>query len=208
LSWTEVVTASPFSRDRIRVFKPQDEVRQICGKSPAPAPKLAHEMVGANFRPMGRTGLPLLARGALVAIFVAAPASAHAQNISTLPHVPELRLTWPIAPSSFSFTYTEVPGYAEAPLRLFRAESLWLQTPALKLLTIGSAERAPELDCRSTCQPIVQTSIHLEARMPLPALGPYIPATYAFVRQSSFYTSQNPRFTRQLSTGLGGLLNF
>jgi hypothetical protein len=157
---------------------------------------------------MGRTGLPLLARGALVAMFVAAPAPAHAQNSSTLPRVPELRLTWPIAPSSFSFTYTEVPGYAEAPLRLFRAEALWLQTPALELLTIGSAERAPELDCRSTCQPVVRNTIHLETRVPLPALGSYVPATYAFLRQSAFYTSQNPHFIRQLSTGFGGALNF
>lgn len=183
-------------------------VRQNCGNRRRPPRKLALERAGANFRPMGRTGLPLLARGALAAISFAAPAPALAQNISTLPHVPELRLTWPIAPSSFSFTYTEVPGYAEAPLRLFRAESLWLQTPALQLLTIGSAERAPELDCRSTCQPVVQNTIQLEARVPLPALGPYVPATYAFLRQSAFYTSQNPRITRQLGAGFGGALNF
>ena len=157
---------------------------------------------------MGRTGLPLLACGASVAIFLATPSLAHAQNISTLPRVPELRLTWPLTPSSFTFTYTEVPGYAESPLRLFRAESLWLQTPTLQLLTVGSAERALELDCRSTCEPVVQNNIHLEARVPLPALGPHIPETYGFLRQSAFYTSQNPRFTRQLSTGFGGMLNF
>src|SRR3954467_7699195 len=116
-------------------------------------------MAGANFRPLGRTGLPLLARGALVAMFVAAPAPAHAQNISTLPRPPELRLTWPVAPSSFTFTYTEVPGFGLALLHLYRAESLWLNTPALQLLTIGSAERALELDCRSTCQPVVQNNL-------------------------------------------------
>ena len=157
---------------------------------------------------MGRTGLPLLARGALVAGLLAIPAPAHGQNISTLPRLPELRLTWPIAPSSFTFNYTEVPGYAQGPLRLFRAESLWLQTPVLQLLTIGSAERALELDCRSTCQPIVQNNLQLEARVPLPALGPSVPTTYAFLRQNAFYTTQNPHITRQLSTGLGGLLNF
>jgi hypothetical protein len=167
---------------------------------------------------MGRTGW----ESALVVFFgvaFATPAHAQAQSLppsqvatllssTTLPHVPGLRLTWPIAPLKFSFSEVEITGYANGPLQLFRAESLWLQTPTFQLLSATSAERAFELDCRVTCQPIVKRVFDLEARMPLPNLGPSVTDTHAFVRSSSFYTSQSTAFTRQLGAGIAGALNF
>jgi hypothetical protein len=115
-----------------------------------------------------------------------------------------LHLTWPVAPLGFSFTAAEAGGYAKGPLQLFRAESLWLRTPAVQLLTVTSAERAVELDCSLTCQPIVKRGIDLEARLPLPALGPRMPDNYAFVRYSSFRTSQSARFAGHFGAGLAG----
>jgi hypothetical protein len=129
-------------------------------------------------------------------------------NEPRLPPLPRLQLTWPVAPLGFSFSQQEVGGYAIGPLQLFRAEALWLETPALRLLSVASAERAFELDCRLTCQPVVQRALALEARVPLPRLGPVVSNPYAFIRSSSFYTSQNPHFTRQLSAGFAGALNF
>ncbi len=122
--------------------------------------------------------------------------------------MPQLRLSWPVAPLSFSFSESEVTGYANGPLQLFRAESLWLRTPALQLLTATSAERDFELDCRLTCQPIVRHTFDLEAHVPLPAVNDKVPSTYAFVRSSAFYTSRNPHFSPQLKAGFGGSLNF
>ena len=85
---------------------------------------------------------------------------AHAQSLpppiatstlTILPAVPELRLSWPIAPLRFTFTQSEVTGYANGPLQLMRAEALWVDAPGLQLLTVGSQERAFELDCQLTC---------------------------------------------------------
>ena len=118
-----------------------------------------------------------------------------------------MRLTWPLAPLAplaFSLSESEVGGYANGPLQLFRAESLWLRTPALRLLTATSAERAFELDCRLTCQPIVKRSIDLEARLPLPARGPRMTDNYAFVRYSSFKTANSARFAGHFGAGLAG----
>jgi hypothetical protein len=75
-------------------------------------------------------------------------------------------------------------------------------------LTAGSAERAFELDCRLTCQPIVKRVVDLEARLPLPHFSPAVGDNYAFVRSSSFSTSQSARFSRQLGAGLAGFFNF
>jgi len=126
-----------------------------------------------------------------------------------LPPVPQLHLSWPIAPLRYSFSASEeLTGYATGPLQLYRAESLWLETPALQLLTAGSSERAFELDCRLTCQRIVKRAFDFEARMPLPLMTSAVPNSYAFLRSSSFKTSQLPHFTQQLSAGWAGALNF
>jgi hypothetical protein len=123
---------------------------------------------------------------------------------TTLLAVPELRLQWPIAPLQFTFTGAELSGYRNGPLQLFRAESLWLRTPTLQLLTVSRAERAFELDCRVTCQPIIQRSFDLEARLALPPVVPAVADTHAFVRSSGFYTTQRPRAGGLLSAGFAG----
>jgi len=165
---------------------------------------------------MGRTGRESAALGIWLAAVVATPAYAQSSlppPAAPLPHVslptvPSLRLTWPVAPLQFSFSQAEIGGYANGPLQLFRAESLWLKTPAFQLLTAGSAERAFELDCRLTCQPIVKRVVDLEARLPLPRFMPAVGDSYAFVRSSGFSTAQGARFPRQLGAGIAGFLSF
>jgi hypothetical protein len=162
---------------------------------------------------MGRTGWESAAL--VVAVSVALATSAQAQSLGptrvatlglpvTLPPVPELKLSWPIAPLRFSFTGSELAGYASGPLQLFRAESVWLQTPGFQLLTAGSAERAFELDCRLTCQPVVKHVFDLEARLAVPQLLPGVTDTHAYLRSSSYYTTQSTRSVRLLSAGLAG----
>jgi len=132
-------------------------------------------------------------------LFVASPL--------TLPHVPQLRLTFPIHPLSVSFTQQEVTGYV-APLPLFRYEALWLDRPRLQLLTATTAERAYELDCTLTCQPVVSHAVELEARLPLPGLSAAIPKTYLFARGSSYYNAQSARPVGLIRAGFAGFLSF
>ncbi len=167
---------------------------------------------------MGRTGWESAVLGIFIAVAWAAPA--RAQNVApppatahagvVLPPVPQLRLSWPVAPLRFSFSGTEVTGYANGPLRLFRAESLWLETPAFQLLTATSAERAFELDCSLTCQPIAKYTFDVEARVPLLRSSPDATVTeaHAFLRSSSYYTSQSAHRAGLLTTGIAGTLNF
>jgi hypothetical protein len=164
---------------------------------------------------MRRTGWESAALGSLLGLALGIPSAALAQaappllvlpSATALPSVPELRLDWPISPSRFSFTWHEELGYADGPLRLFRAEALWLTTPGLQLLTASSAERAFELDCRLTCQPIIRRAIDLELRMPL-STGAAEDAPYAFVRTSSV-NAQSASFRGLLGVGIAGALNF
>lgn len=167
------------------------------------------------FCDMGRTGWESAALVVLFGLVLAAPV--RAQQVgpapplsaplllpSRLPPVPELRLSWPIAPLKFTFIGTEVSGYRNGPLRLFRAESLWLRTPTFQLLTAGSAERAFELDCSVTCQPIVKHTFDVEARLSLPPVVPGVADPHAFLRSSAYYTTQSPRAAGLLSAGLAG----
>ena len=126
-----------------------------------------------------------------------------------LPPMPHLELSWPVAPLGFSFSATEeLTGYAGGPLQLYRAESLWLSMPSLQLMTVGSSERAFELDCRLTCQPLVKRTFDLEARVLLPLTTQAVPSSYVFLRSSSFKTSQGARFSQPFTGGFAGALNF
>ena len=125
-----------------------------------------------------------------------------------LPAVPELRLKWPIAPLAYSYSQSELGGYANGPLQLFRAESLWVRAPGVRLLTFASSERAFEMDCSLTCQPITQRALAVEARVLLPRFSSLVSEPHVFVRQSSFRTSQSPRAAGALHVGFAGLLNF
>lgn len=126
----------------------------------------------------------------------------------SLPPVPQLRLRWPLAPRQFSFSASELSGYDTKPLPLFRAESLWLSAARLRLLTIGSVERANELDCRLTCQPVLAHSAMLELRRPLPKLSAALPSNYAFLRVGSQSTGTGGSTAGLLKTGIAGALNF
>lgn len=127
---------------------------------------------------------------------------------SVLPPVPELRLSWPVAPRAYSYTESELGGYATGPLQLFRVESLWLETPRLQLWTFTSSERAFELDCRLTCAPIVRRGFGLEGRVVLPRLSPLVTDPHVFVQASRFRAVSGPRATGLLQAGLAGALDF
>lgn len=90
-----------------------------------------------------------------------------AERTPLLPEPERLQLSWPVAPASFSFEAREEGQYAGGPLQLYRAESLWFAHGLFSLLSIGSAERAFELDCRLTCQPVLQGGLALEGRLQL-----------------------------------------
>lgn len=163
---------------------------------------------------MGRTGWESAALVISMGLVLATPARAQEPPApplisallfpAALPPVPELRLSWPITPLKFTFTGVEVTGYRNGPLQLFRAESLWLRTGSFQLLTAGSAERAFELDCSVTCQPVVKHTFDVEARLALPVAVPGVVDPHAFLRSSAYYTTQSPRAARLLSAGFAG----
>lgn len=124
----------------------------------------------------------------MVCVLGTAQAQAQAQ---TLPPVPDLKLKFPIQPLSFSFSGAELGSYASGPLRTFRAESVWLQTAAFRLVTFSANERAYELNCRLTCQPIVMLSAGLEGRLSVPNLLPRTQSSHIFFRYSSLTTSED-----------------
>ncbi len=125
-----------------------------------------------------------------------------------LPPVPELRLKWPIAPLAYRYTESEIGGYRNGPLQLFRAESLWVRVPGLQLLSYASSERAFELDCSVTCQPVAVRGFGVEARLALPNVLPLVSEPHVFVRQSSARSPLQTRAVGALNVGLGGFLNF
>jgi hypothetical protein len=160
---------------------------------------------------MGRTACT----GATLGLFlIAVSTTAHAQSLPSpaatsthnlLPAVPQLRLSWPVVPLKFSFSTSEqITGFSTGPELLYHAESLWLDQRSLQLLTSFGTERAFELDCRLTCQPVVRKIISLEARMPLPSM----PTSYAFLRSMTFRNATSSRYSRTLDAGFAGTLNF
>lgn len=128
-----------------------------------------------------------MGRALLVSVVVLTSVSARAQTV-VLPPVPELKLQFPVKPQHFSFTGAEVGSYANGPLRLFRAESVWWQAPKLQLLTFGAGERAVELDCRLLCQPVVAEVLAAEARLAVPSPLPLVEGTHVFLRYSNTRT--------------------
>jgi hypothetical protein len=142
---------------------------------------------------------------------LAASAPAHSQSAApyraTLPPVPELKLTWPVAPLSYTLTSQSLPQLGLSPITLYDAEALWLKRGPVGLLTFGSTTRAFELDCRLTCRPILMNSSGVEARLSLPA-GPLVKDPHAFVRYSRYQTSEVPRAGGLLHAGLAGAFDF
>lgn len=116
--------------------------------------------------------------------------------------MPELKLQFPVKPLHFSFTGAEVGNFANGPLRLYRAESLWVQTPQLQLLTFGASERALELDCRQLCQPVAQTVVAVEARWKVPSPLSALKDTHVFLRYSN---TRTPIISNRLGTIHAGI---
>jgi hypothetical protein len=116
----------------------------------------------------------------IVSAAVAAPAAGVTSRPSLLPAAPRLQLSWPVAPLSFSFRASQEGNYANGPLQLFRAESVWLRRGPFSLLSVSSGERAFELDCRSTCQPALERAMSLEARVHLYS-GPVVREVHGYV---------------------------
>lgn len=117
---------------------------------------------------------------AIVSAAVTAPAAGLTSRPSLLPAPPRLQLWWPVAPLSFSFRASQEGNYASGPLQLFRAEALWLREGPFSLLSVASGERAFELDCRTTCQPALERSLSLEARVHLYS-GPVVREVHGYV---------------------------
>jgi hypothetical protein len=148
----------------------------------------------------------------LAVLILGSAANASAQSapagLALLPAVPELRLSWPLAPLSYRYSESEEAGYRNGPLQLFRAESLWFDAKSFKLYSIASSERALELDCSVTCQPVTARTLALEARLMLPRVTSFISEPHVFVRQSSMRSPLSARATGAFHVGLGGFLDF
>jgi hypothetical protein len=132
---------------------------------------------------------------------------------SLLPPAPRLQLSWPIQPLSFSFHGSEQGNYAAGPLRLFQTEATWLRLGRLSLVTTSAAERAFELDCRLTCQPIVNRSVAVEGRLQLFSTRA-VPEAHAFARYETRWSdtgsassSFSPARDGLLRLGIAGQLD-
>lgn len=93
---------------------------------------------------------------------------------------PPLRLTWPL-PLAFSFTGHESIAYADGPLATFRSEAIWARSGPFALKSFASAEQSVELDCRLSCQPVLERSFGIEARLDLGSMGA-LRDTHVFLR--------------------------
>ena len=129
--------------------------------------------------------------------------------------VPKLELELPLLkPLRFSFTSDPVPGFEMLRLGTYRAEALWWQRGSLSLLSYGQVAPALELDCLSTCQPMLERAAGVEGRFDLGGAGRALPASYLYLRGqsaqviSSLPGSRSPQRSNLLSLGLGGLLDF
>jgi len=129
------------------------------------------------------------------------------------PVFPSERLTlWPVAPLRFSFS--EVRPVAAAtwngPTNLFRAESVWFETGALTLRTIGEKVEALGLDCQALrCAPETETSIAIEARVAIGGTG-VVPDNYIYGRYKQV-SGLGGGFSKPgagiASFGIGGVLD-
>ncbi|MFO7179964.1 MAG: hypothetical protein DIU78_014795 [Pseudomonadota bacterium] len=97
------------------------------------------------------------------------------------------------------------PGAPDAlePLRssTYSWEALWWEHGHLSLRTFSHGGRGFELDCRLTCEPMLENAAGAELRLELGGHG-RIPATHLFLRTEGV---QNPRWNRSLRLGFGGL---
>lgn len=130
-----------------------------------------------------------------------------------LPVPNRLTLTWPVRPLSFAYRGWDAGTSATGPLLAFEARSTWLQSGRLSLATTTAALPALELDCRLTCQPVLQRSAGVEARVQLYS-GAVARDVHAFVRYGNEWSGGTGRDRPSIALkgnvlrfGVGGLLD-
>jgi hypothetical protein len=155
---------------------------------------------------MARSGFWL----ALLA-FTAATATAHAERpvseagADLSLDVPQrLELTWPLAPKRMSFSASEYLPPLGAPVQLFEADAVWWESGPLSIRTFGRVQEAFELECRLVCEPVIEQSLGLEARLELGSAG-VISEAHLFARSELVVMPQPQSYRFKL--GIGGLLD-
>jgi hypothetical protein len=161
---------------------------------------------------MVRRGLFLCITLAIVpaAAFADAPAAPDPAGADVLGNElplmgPRLRLTWPLEPKQVSFNLGQPILSADGILQPYHLEALWLQRGPLELRSFQRVEQSVELDCTLTCQPVLERSVGVEARLKLGAPSRAVPETHLFARGESFVSAL--RSGQRLTLGLGGLLD-
>lgn len=141
-----------------------------------------------------------------------APPGAASPRALLLPVPQRLQLTWPVAPSSFSFRGWEAGSTATGPLAAFEARSVWLLAGPLSVASLSSSLPTAELDCRLTCQPTLLRSLGVEARLQLYS-GAVVRDVHTFTRYEAQWGGASSGPAR-LSTsrglfrfGVGGALD-
>jgi hypothetical protein len=147
---------------------------------------------------------------AAVAVVAGSLGIAHAQPVArtnprvpeTLPELPRLLLTVPLAPKTFSFGALP-QRRLDSSESTWMAEAHWLEEDGVSLLTRGAAREALELDCRQLCQPFIERSIGTELR--LSPSGASADAQSYLFGSGDLVLLPGRRFTR-FELGLGGSL--
>lgn len=120
------------------------------------------------------------------------------------PLMPRLQLTWPIAPQRLSFDLSRPILSADGPLQPYHYQATWWRSGPLELLSFQSVDQSFELECRLTCQPVIERSWGAEARYHLGGSGA-VPDPYLFARRAVVLS---PLKTEgRLLVGLGGQLD-
>ncbi|HVJ15495.1 MAG TPA: hypothetical protein VM686_08640 [Polyangiaceae bacterium] len=134
------------------------------------------------------------------------PDPAGADTLSAeLPKVmPRLRLSWPFEPRRVSFNPGQPFLSANGVLQPYRFEAQWWQSGPFELKSLHHVEQSSELDCSLTCQPVMERSTGVEARLQLGSARA-LPETFLFAKGVSFFSPQ--RSGQRLTFGLGGLLD-
>ncbi len=170
---------------------------------------------------MARRGYSVLLVPSLVLLSAAAlraepKSAADPAGADTLGHElpalgPRLELRWPLSPQRVSFSLAQPIASADGPLQPYAAEAVWWSSGPLSLRSFDRVQQSFELDCRVTCQPVLERSLGVEARLELGG-GGVVPETHLFARGSLVQTpaalaAVAPRNFGRFQLGLGGQLD-
>ena len=118
--------------------------------------------------------------------------------------MPRLLLSWPLQPKRITFDPGQPISSANGVLQPYGFEVQWWQRGALELESFQLAEQSSELDCTLTCQPVIERSTGVEARLHLGGARA-LPETYFFTKGASFFSPVQSG--QRLTFGLGGMLD-